>query len=166
MHHATLCYVFDYSNPKDVKVLLGMKKRGFGEGHLNGYGGKVEPSDKDYMAAAIRETEEEAKIDVTDMEKVAEIDFKFTNAPPGKEWDQVVHVYFTKKWTGTPQETDEMSPVWVSIKKIPYDKFWETDKHWFAEVLKGKKIYGWFTFAENNSSVKEYKLEETTSFKR
>lgn len=171
MHHATLCYVFDHTNPKDVKVLLGMKKKGFGEGKLNGYGGKVEPGDKDIMAAAIREIKEEAEIDASHLEKVGELDFKFTNAPPGKDWDQVVHVYFAKKWSGTPIETDEMKPEWFSVNKLLnsedeiYEKFWDDDKFWFPMVLKGKKIYGWFVFGEDNAGAKSHKLTETTHFK-
>jgi 8-oxo-dGTP pyrophosphatase MutT (NUDIX family) len=171
MHHATLCYVFEHSNPKDVKVLLGMKKKGFGEGRLNGYGGKVE-KDESYVSAAIRETAEEAKIEVHDLEKVGELDFKFTNAPPGKDWDQVVHVYIAKHWKGTPVETDEMKPEWFSVNKLLdskdeiYKKFWDDDKYWFPEVLKGKKIYGWFVFGKDNAGAESVKLEETKSFKR
>lgn len=44
------------------------------------------------------------------LEKRAVIDFFFTNAPKGKQWDQVVHVFIAKEWRGSPQETGEMRP--------------------------------------------------------
>lgn len=166
MHHATLCYVFDGEN-----VLLGMKKKGFGEGKLNGYGGKVENGES-FESAAKREMKEESGLEVSGLEKVAELDFKFTNAPPGKDWDQVVHVYFAKKWNGTPEETEEMSPEWFSIKELSdskdeiYKNFWDDDKYWFPEVLKGKKIYGWFVFGKDNAGAESVKLSETKGFKR
>ena len=40
------------------KVLLGMKKRGFGEGKWNGFGGKVEAGET-IIEAAAREVKEE-----------------------------------------------------------------------------------------------------------
>ncbi len=48
----------DYS---DGSVLLGMKKRGFGAGKWNGFGGKVEKGESNTQAA-IRELEEESGI--------------------------------------------------------------------------------------------------------
>jgi 8-oxo-dGTP pyrophosphatase MutT (NUDIX family) len=160
MHHATLCYVFD----KD-KILLGMKKKGFGQGKLNGYGGKVENGES-FEAAAIRETKEESGLDVFNLKKVAELDFKFTNAPPGKDWDQVVHVYFTHDWKDNPIETDEMSPKWYDVENIPIEQCWDDDKFWLPKVIEGKKIYGWFIFGGDNNTLKEHKIQETSSFKR
>jgi len=49
---------------RDGAVLLGMKKRGFGMGKWNGFGGKVEPSDASIVAAAAREVCEEANVSV------------------------------------------------------------------------------------------------------
>lgn len=36
----TLCFIY-----KDFSILLGMKKRGFGTGKWNGFGGKVEATE-------------------------------------------------------------------------------------------------------------------------
>ena len=47
----TLCFTFKDSSWK--QVLLGMKKRGFGAGRYNGFGGKVEPGET-VKEAAIR----------------------------------------------------------------------------------------------------------------
>ena len=41
---------------QDSKVLLGMKKRGFGTGFYNGFGGKVEPGET-ILEAAVREVQ-------------------------------------------------------------------------------------------------------------
>ena len=51
----TLCFFI-----KENQILLAMKKRGFGAGWWNGYGGKPEPGMKETMEdVSIRETREE-----------------------------------------------------------------------------------------------------------
>ncbi|KAI5807704.1 hypothetical protein DFH27DRAFT_608469 [Peziza echinospora] len=44
-------------------VVLGMKKRGFGVGKANGYGGKLEPDDPSLHASALRELKEESLLE-------------------------------------------------------------------------------------------------------
>ena len=44
---------------EENRVLLGMKKRGFGVGKWNGFGGKLEPGET-VVEAAARELEEES----------------------------------------------------------------------------------------------------------
>ena len=56
MRDCTLCFV-----RKDDKILLGMKKRGFGKGKYNGFGGKKEDNETIHDAA-IRELREESGI--------------------------------------------------------------------------------------------------------
>src|SRR3989338_6433965 len=60
----TLCLV-----QKDGRVLLGMKKRGFGMGKWNGFGGKVDAGET-VEEAAKRELFEEAGISVVNIEKM------------------------------------------------------------------------------------------------
>ena len=149
--HATLCVIKD-----SEKVLLGMKKQGFGEGKYNGFGGKVEEGET-VEAAAIRELYEESSIKATNVEKVAELDFKF---PYKKEFDQIVHVYLVKEWEGEPNESKEMKPEWFKINKIPFNKMWADDKHWLPLVLEGKKLNARFSFKEDNETIHEKEIKE------
>lgn len=62
------------------EVLLGMKKRGFGQGKWNGFGGKVEPGET-VEAAALRELEEEACLTAAGAELRGKITFTFLTIP-------------------------------------------------------------------------------------
>ena len=149
MHDATLCYLVDKN-----KILLGLKKRGFGEGRWNGYGGKVKPEES-VEDSIVREVKEEMNVVISKdfLEKAGVIDFFFTNAPKGKSWDQTVHVFFVKEWEGTPEETEEMRPQWFEFDKVPPGLMWEDDPHWLPLLIRGKKIKAKFTFGKDNSSV-------------
>lgn len=133
---------------RDNEILLAMKKRGFGEGHWNGAGGKIEP-DETLEQALIRETEEE--IDVTPLawEKVAEHDF-LMDSDSDKPYHLYVHAFVCNKWRGEPSESEEMKPQWFSLSKIPYQQMWSDDPFWLPQVLKGEKVVGEYTFNSKN----------------
>lgn len=137
----TLCIIHENN-----RVLLGMKKRGFGAGKWNGFGGKVEQGER-IEQAAVRELKEEAGIDVHKLEKRGILDFVFTNTP-----DSVlqVHVFKPTEYTGDPIETDEMKPQWFAIEHIPYADMWADDIYWFPLFFANKKFKGMFTFDENH----------------
>jgi 8-oxo-dGTP pyrophosphatase MutT (NUDIX family) len=59
----TLCIIH-----KNSKILLGMKKRGFGAGFWNGFGGKVKEGES-IEEAAKRETKEEIGVVPLDLKK-------------------------------------------------------------------------------------------------
>lgn len=149
----------------DDLVLLGEKKRGFGKGKLNGYGGKVQEGE-DFFSAAIRELFEEAKIHALkeDLEKIAEIDFFFSDVPVEKDWNQTVHVYSLKKWDGKPQETEEMKPEWHKRNAMPMERMWIDDPYWLPMVLEGKKIQASFTFGKQGESIIDYKIKIIDAF--
>ncbi len=130
---------------KDDEILLAMKKRGFGEGHWNGIGGKVEPEET-IKQALVRECQEEIHVTPTEFTKVAVHDFVFPDGSP----DMKVYAYIATKWQGTPTETEEMAPQWFAIKDIPYNTMWEDDIIWLPLVLQGKKITTRFTFDADN----------------
>ena len=160
MHDATLCYLIN-----DNKILLGLKKRGFGSGRWNGYGGKTHPGES-IEDAVIREVKEEMNILISKkhLERVAVIDFYFSNAPKGKDWDQTVYVFFARKWKGEPEETEEMKPQWFEHDKAPIDQMWADDPYWLPLVIQGKKVKAEFTFGQNNSSVLKKNLVVVDKF--
>ena len=139
---ATLCFLL-----RENEILLGMKKRGFGVGKYNGFGGKVAPGES-VEEATVRELYEESgvKVNISDLEKVAEFDFFFPTVPKEQNWDQVVSVFFIRNWEGEPIESEEMLPVWMKQNSLPFEKMWEDDQHWFPRVLLGKKVRGKFSF--------------------
>jgi 8-oxo-dGTP pyrophosphatase MutT (NUDIX family) len=141
---ATLCFLI-----KDGKVLLAMKKRGFGVGKWNGVGGKLlngESSEE----AAVRETQEEVEVIVKKLKKAAVLHFYFEN---NKDWDQMVTVYLAKNWTGWPKETEEMAPKWFKFENIPYAEMWWDDKLWLPKVLNGKMLEASFLFDDKEKVV-------------
>jgi len=137
---ATLCYLV-----KEDKILLAMKKRGFGEGKWNGVGGKKKPEDKTIEAASTRETEEEIKVKPISFTKVAVFNFFFPHDPDS---NQQVHVFLVDKWKGKPVETEEVKPKWHKKDEIPFNSMWSSDRHWLPIVLMGQKIRGDFIFGK------------------
>ncbi|KAH7882357.1 NUDIX hydrolase domain-like protein [Phlebopus sp. FC_14] len=147
----------------DDKLLLGFKKRGFGAGLYNGFGGKVEPGET-VLAAACRELEEESGINA-DLEHAGTL--LFVNE--GTELAFHIEIYSARSYTGTPVETDEMRPAWFSLSPeslsgtqtihrdisalpssstdsslplIPYDKMWPDDIYWLPQLVDGQKFAG------------------------
>jgi 8-oxo-dGTP diphosphatase / 2-hydroxy-dATP diphosphatase len=141
----TLCIV-----TKGEEVLLGMKKRGFGAGRWNGFGGKVQEGES-IEAAAIRETKEEAGIEVKNMQEVGVLDFEFE----GNKEILEVHVFTTGQYEGEPVETEEMRPQWFTFREVPYTEMWPDDKFWLPECLNGKKFKGYFLFGEGDAVLKQ-----------
>jgi len=132
---------------KDDRILLAMKKRGFGANLWNGVGGKVDAKET-IEQALIRECQEEITVTPTNFTKVAYHDF--TNDAVTEPWQQQVHVYFCDEWDGEPTETEEMAPKWFAIADIPYTKMWQDDQMWLPLVLQGKKVTGNFSFDEHD----------------
>ena len=145
----TLCIV-----QKGDKILLGMKKRGFGIGRWNGFGGKVQ-SGESVDAAARREIKEEAGIIVGKIHEVGVIDFDFIENPGVLE----THVFKVVDFTGEPAEGEEMRPRWFNIDEIPYDEMWPDDRHWLPLLLSDKKFRGRFLFGPDDTIVEQV-LEE------
>lgn len=154
----TLCMVL-----KEGEVLLGMKKRGFGVGRWNGFGGKIEEGET-IEQGAHRELEEEVGIKALDMQKVGILDFSFENDPKILE----VHIFKITDFTGEPLESEEMKPQWFPFDSIPFDQMWSDDKYWFPYLLNNKLFKGAFLFdrpsdAEYSAKILNEKLEEVSN---
>lgn len=145
----TLCIIHQHPN-----VLLGMKKRGFGEGRWNGFGGKVQEGET-IKKAAKREIQEEAGIMPHKIERVGILDFEFRGNPEVLE----VHVFRGHDFDGEPKESDEMRPQWFHVDELPFDTMWPDDRYWFPLFLTGKKFRGKFLF-ENLDKILDSKLSE------
>ncbi len=153
MQSVTLCLLV-----KDDKVLLAMKKRGFGVGKWNGVGGKVDDGET-IEAAGLRELNEEIGVvaGLAEIQGAGSIDFHFKDKP---EWDQQMHIFLIKNWQGEPKESEEMAPKWYSKNEIPFDAMWPDDKHWLPVVLEGKRIEGKFYFVNEGANIDEFDIRE------
>ena len=126
-----------------------MKKRGFGAGRWNGFGGKLEAGET-IEEAAKREIHEESGIEVGSLEKLGVLDFEFENNLEILE----VHIFKCRDFTGSPQESEEMRPAWFNINEIPFKEMWPDDVYWFPLFLKNKKFTGKFLFDDKDNMLK------------
>ena len=139
----TLCIIY-----KDGKVLLGLKKTGFGSGRWNGFGGKVEKGET-VEEAAKRELKEESNIEALEISKRGILNFEFQDNPEKLE----VHLFYVDKFSGVPEETKEMKPQWYSYSELPFKNMWINDVHWLPKVIKGEKLKATFTFNQDGSQI-------------
>lgn len=150
--------MFDLNRPRKLlticivrepgRVLLGMKKRGFGVGRFNGFGGKLNPGET-VEEAAIRELEEEANIKALDLERMGVIYFEFKDQAEILE----THIFKVEKFSGEIVESEEMRPQWFSLDEIPYQEMWPDDIYWLPLFLENKHFKGRVSFDENNQIV-------------
>lgn len=148
----TLCLIYNKTS-----ILLGMKKRGFGAGRWNGFGGKVNEGES-IEEAALREVEEEIGVKPQRLKKRGLLKFYFEHDPVPIQ----VHVFSTAAFTGDAHESEEMKPQWFAHGAIPYDQMWIDDKHWLPLVLAGKDIEATFHFGKDDT-LQKYKVEERTT---
>lgn len=150
MKKTTLCFCV-----KDEQILLAMKKRGFGAGKWNGYGGKVEVGETS-KAAAVRELMEESglKAHEENLEHVAIVNFYFD-----KNYVFICDVFLNKIWKNTPIETEEMSPKWYKINELPFLEMWAADAKWLPLILEGQIIEAEVFFNSDGSIVEDFKYK-------
>ena len=147
----TLCLLRDGD-----RILLAMKKRGFGAGNWNGVGGKLQEGET-VEEAALREMKEEIGVTAehSALEKAAELTFHFKDGT-----DILVHTFLVNSWNGEPHESEEMAPKWYRIADIPFQSMWPDDKHWMPLVLAGKKIAAEFHFTADAKDFEKMNIKE------
>jgi len=156
MKEATLCFIVEGDPVR--RVLLGMKKRGFGAGKYNGFGGKVNRGES-IREAAVREVKEETsvRIDPDSLRPAGTVTFFFPAEP---DFDHHVHLFLAPKWEGEPQESEEMAPAWFEVDRIPHERMWGDDAHWLPLVLSGRRIRARFTFAPDNETPIDWEIAD------
>lgn len=145
----TLCIVH-----QEDRVLLGMKKRGFGAGRWNGFGGKVQAGES-VEDAARRELKEEVNIEARGLIPAGILHFTIQDTGDDLE----VHLFKIKEFSGEPLETEEMKPQWFAVDDISYSQMWPDDKYWFPLFLAGKNFRGEFNFKDQDNLI-DYKIYE------
>jgi ADP-ribose pyrophosphatase YjhB (NUDIX family) len=153
--HLTLLFLVD-----GERVLLGRKKRGFGQDKFNGFGGKVDPGET-LLDAALREMHEESGVALAAAvtQQVGYLSFTFTSSPDER---LEVHVFTARASSAdllSPVETEEMAPEWFPIASLPLNRMWADDAHWLPRVLRGERVRGDFVFSDH-STIAAFQLEE------
>lgn len=133
---ATLMFVFDDQD----QVLLIHKKRGLGQGLINGPGGRLEPGETPEQAA-VRETIEEVGVHVADPVFCGTLRFHFIDG-----YNLMGHIFKSYQWEGEPIETAEALPQWFRLDAIPYERMWADDRYWFPLLLNDQTFEGRFVF--------------------
>ncbi|MCB1165412.1 MAG: DUF429 domain-containing protein [Leptospiraceae bacterium] len=145
---ATLTFLLDGD-----RVLLGLKKKGFGAGYWNGFGGKIESGETVKQAAA-REVLEECGMTTAKLQPAGKLYFHFEDDPRRIEG----FLFRCSEFSGEPRETDEMRPQWYAISELPLHQMWEDDRFWLPHVLSGNDVYASFRFDEEKK-MRDYSLE-------
>ena len=138
---------------KDNKILLALKKRGFGMGKMMGVGGKQEAGEA-IEQTAIREVEEEIGVRITKLERMATVifdDLWYKGAPEKTP----MYVFVATEWEGEPRESDEVKPEWVALSDIPYEKMWYDAQVYLPRIIRGEKFEAYFRYDERNECVEE-----------
>lgn len=142
-----------------------MKKRGFGSGRWNGFGGKMEEGET-IEQATLRELDEEVGIKDGQLQKAGILEFSFEND------DKIlqVHIFKLLDFSYEPIETEEMKPEWFSFDKIPFLQMWPDDEYWFPLFLNDKLFEGKFLFdrpsdAEYSAKIISQELKDISVLK-
>ncbi len=129
-----------------------MKKRGFGAGRWNGFGGKVQEGES-VIDAMHRELFEEVGIEADNFQQIGVLDFTWKNKPEILQ----VHIFKADNFSGEPRESEEMRPEWFDVKEIPFVSMWQDDKYWVPLFLQNKNFQGKFLF-DDSDNVLDYSL--------
>jgi 8-oxo-dGTP diphosphatase/2-hydroxy-dATP diphosphatase len=148
---------------KKDRILLGMKKRGFGEGLWNGFGGKVDVGET-IEGAARRELEEEAGLTTGELSLAGILNFTFASEANELE----VYTFKIDDFVGEPIETEEMRAKWFTHAEIPFADMWADDAYWLPLLLSEALFKGHFHFdapstTERRAKIISYDLVEVNN---
>ncbi len=141
---ATLCFV-----RQENRVLLIRKKRGLGAGKINGVGGRLDAGEPP-ETGVVREAQEELLITPLDCETRGELHFQFLSG-----YSLFCTVFVTSRFSGTPTETAEATPLWFTLDALPFDQMWADDRLWLRQALEGQHFRGYFVFDEDRMVSQE-----------
>ncbi|CDO77954.1 hypothetical protein BN946_scf184971.g4 [Trametes cinnabarina] len=153
----------------DCKVLLGYKKRGFGQGLWNGFGGKVDPGETAAEAAFSSTPKQEEAGITAPLQHCGTLFF----VVEGVETAFNISVYSAYEYSGTITETEEMRPEWFAIQAsllpprnplttidhsekledlqpVPLDKMWADDEFWMPLMFARRHFLGRADFGADN----------------
>jgi 8-oxo-dGTP diphosphatase len=138
------------------EVLLGYKKRGFGRGKVVSLGGEIVAGETARQAAA-RELAEECglRVEPATLRDGGQIDYDFPARPA---WNLRAQIFLAYAWQGEVCESEEVRPCWFALDAIPYTEMWADAVHWLALALAGRSVTARFVFAEDNETLRDYKL--------
>ncbi len=136
---------------RENEILLGLKKRGFGAGLYNGFGGKLE-GDETIEEGMKRELWEEVGIEAVAYQKLGVLTFYYTTST------LEVHIFKVREFEGVPTESDEMAPLWYRETEIPLQIMWPDDAYWLPLFLEDKPFVGAFWFSDEADEVGRLKI--------
>lgn len=133
------------------QILLWMKRRWFGAGKRNGFGGKNMEWET-IIQTALRELEEEAGVirSPEQVEKAGILHFFREDKP---ERNQDVHV-FRGIYDGDFSETEEMRPQWRDTDQLPFQDMREDDIIWMPKLIAGEYFDIDFRFDKEGKLIK------------
>lgn len=151
VRRVTLCFCLDGAGG----VLLGQKRYGFGRGNVVAPGGHLDPGETAAQAAA-RELHEEVGLVVAADDLVGRglVRFRFPARPT---WSMDVDLFVAPagSWSGEPIESDEITPHWCELARLPYDRMWDDAPYWVPQTAdpRGPRVDLTVTYAADNVTV-------------
>ncbi|KAB0793528.1 hypothetical protein PPYR_13148 [Photinus pyralis] len=146
--HYTLIFIKTQNH-----VLLGYKKRGFGQQKWNGFGGKLEENET-ISEGAIRELFEESNLVV----EKQHLHYMGVVTYDDDVHRRIVYIFSASQVEGDLKESDEMRPQWFEFENIPYHNMWPDSQFWLPLVLNDHHLQARFTY--NDYKIYKYNVEQ------
>jgi 8-oxo-dGTP diphosphatase len=126
-----MCYLV-----RPGEVLLGRRMAGRAPGALSGYGGRLQ-SDETSRQAVVREVEEECGVRCLALNPLARLHIIGVDDDLTHKASYLAEVFWCSQFQGDPVASEEMSPIWCPIDRLPYKEMWDSDVRWLPMALRG-----------------------------